>query len=49
MLTLTTTEAVFLFYSRGQSSGDSFETTAAIKAGNSVRNEVGSYARRKLS
>ena len=46
---LTTTEAVFLFYSHGQTSGDSFETTEAIKAGNSVRNEVGSYAKRKLS
>jgi hypothetical protein len=46
---LTTTEAVFLFYSHGQTSGDSFETTEAIRAGNSVRNEVGSYAKRKLS
>ena len=46
---LTTTEAVFLFYSHGQSSGDSFETTEAVRAGNSVRNEVGSYAKRKLS
>jgi hypothetical protein len=40
---LTTTEAVFLFYSHGQTSGDSFETTEAIKAGNSVRNEVASH------
>jgi hypothetical protein len=46
---LTTTEAIFLFYSRGQPSGASFETPEAVKAGNSVRNEVGSYARRKLS
>jgi hypothetical protein len=45
---LTTTEAVFLFYSNG-SNRDSFETEAAIKAGNAVRNQVGSYARRKLS
>ncbi len=47
--TLTTLQAVYLFFSHGASTGDSFETNAAIAAGNSVRNEVGSYARRKLS
>jgi hypothetical protein len=46
---LTTMAAVYLFFSHGQTSGDSFETSEAIKAGNSVRNEVGSYAKRKLS
>jgi hypothetical protein len=49
-VTLTSTAAVYLFYSReGSKSEDSFETTAAIKTGNTVRNEVGSYARRKWS
>ena len=48
-VTLKTSAAVYLFYSRPGGSGDSFETSEAIKAGNAVRNEVGSYARRKLS
>jgi len=46
---LKTSAAVYLFYSRPGGTGDSFETSEAIKAGNAVRNEVGSYARRKLS
>ena len=46
--TLKTAEAVYLFYSReNPTGGDSFETSAAIKAGNSVRNEVGLFARRR--
>jgi hypothetical protein len=46
--TLTTAESVYLFYSReNPTGGDSFETSAAIKAGNSVRSEVGLYARRR--
>jgi hypothetical protein len=48
--TLNTQEAIFLFYSReGMAMESSFETTAAIKTGNAVRNEVGSYAKRKQS
>ena len=49
-LTLTSVEQVFLFYSReGTSRDDSFETAAAVKTGDAVRNEVGSYARRNWS
>ena len=47
-LTLTSTEAVFLFYMReGATMGDTFETAMAIRTGNAVHNEVGSYARRR--
>jgi hypothetical protein len=46
---LKTTEAIYLFYKNEAShgAGESFETEAAISAGNKVRNEVGSFARRK--
>ena len=45
---LTSAEAVYLFYSReNPTGGDSFETNKAIKTGNTVRNEVGLYARRR--
>ncbi|MEP7310232.1 MAG: hypothetical protein ABJA98_32410 [Acidobacteriota bacterium] len=46
---LKTSEAVFLFYNRVTSRTDTFETSAAIAAGNAVHSEVGSYAKRKLS
>src|SRR4051812_44001560 len=46
---LKTSAGVFLFYSRPGGNNDSFETSEAVKAGNAVRNEVGSYARRRLS
>jgi hypothetical protein len=45
---LKSAESVYLFYSNG-SSKDAFETQAAVKAGDAVRRQVGSYARRKLS
>jgi hypothetical protein len=46
--TLTSTEAVFLFYAReGLTMGETFETPTAIRVGNAVRNEVGNYARRR--
>ena len=46
--TLTTSDAVFQFYSReGTMTDRAFETTAAIEAGHAVRNEVGSSGRRK--
>jgi hypothetical protein len=48
-VTLKSSEAIYLFYIReGSMTGDSFETEEAIKAGHAVRNEVGSYARRKM-
>src|SRR5579862_2723772 len=44
---LTSAQTVYLYYSRvNPTGGDSFETSAAIKAGNSVRNEVASFARK---
>jgi hypothetical protein len=44
---LTTAEAVYLFYSReSPTGGDAFETSAAIKAGNTVRSEVALFARK---
>jgi hypothetical protein len=44
--TLTSVDALYHFYSReGMMMSDSFETTAAIKVGNAVANEVASYAR----
>jgi hypothetical protein len=46
---LKTSEAVYLFYFReGGTSDHSFETAAAIKVGNAVRNEVVSFSRRNL-
>jgi hypothetical protein len=43
---LTSTEAVYLFYSREWATlGDAFETPEAIRVGRAVRNEVGSYAK----
>jgi hypothetical protein len=43
---LTSTEAVYLFYSREWATlGDAFETPGAITIGRAVRNEVGSYAK----
>ena len=47
-ISLTSAEAIFLFYAReGMTMGESFETPAAVRIGNAVRNEVGSYARRR--
>ena len=47
-ITLTSAEAIFLFYQReGLTMGDAFETPAAARIGNAIRNEVGSYARRR--
>ena len=48
-VTIKTSEAIYLFYAReGAMVKDSFETEAAVRAGNAVRNEVGSYARRGM-
>ena len=45
---LKTTEAIFLFYVReGVTMGSTFETTAAVKAGDAVKSEVVSFARRR--
>lgn len=42
------TAAVILFYFReGMTLDDTFETTAAIKAGNAVKNEVVSFSKRR--
>lgn len=47
--TLTSTEMVFLFYTReGMTMGEVFETAVAIRVGNAVRSEVGNYARRRV-
>jgi hypothetical protein len=45
---LKSPEAVYLFYSNG-SSRESFETQEAVRAGDAVRRQVGSYAKRKVS
>ena len=48
-LSLTSSEAIFLFYTReGMTMGESFETPAAVRIGNIVRSEVGNYARRRV-
>jgi hypothetical protein len=45
---IKTTEAIYLFFRyAAQATGESFETQAAVSAGNAVRNEVGSFARTK--
>ena len=45
--TITTSQAIYFFYALASpTTGAAFETAGAIKAGNAVRNEVGSYARR---
>ena len=45
---LRTTEAIYLFYSReAPTANEPFETQAAVKAGNTVRQEVVTFARRK--
>ena len=45
---ITTTAAIYFFYKyEAHASGEPFETEAAVRAGNAVRNEVGSFARRK--
>jgi hypothetical protein len=42
------TEAVFLFYFReGMTMGETFETSAAIRAGDAVKNEVVSFSKRR--
>ena len=47
-MSLKSTEAIFLFYARdGLTMGDTFETPAAVRIGNAVRSEVGSYARKR--
>jgi hypothetical protein len=47
---LTTAEAIYLFYSRQHATiGDTFETGEAVRAGDAVRGEVASFARRKVS
>src|SRR5207247_850214 len=39
---ITTPEAIYFFYKfDAQATGESFETEAAVSAGNAVRNEVG--------
>lgn len=44
---LRSTEAIFLFYFReGTTMGETFETDAAIRAGNAVKNEVVSFSKR---
>ena len=46
---VATSEAIFLFYQReGVTMGESFETGAAERAGNLVKNEVNSFSKRSL-
>ena len=48
--TLTSTEAVYMFYFYARvapTDRDTFETRRAVRAGDAIRNDVGSYARRK--
>jgi hypothetical protein len=45
---IRSTEAIFLYYYReGMTMGETFETSAAIRAGNTVRNEVASFSKRR--
>jgi hypothetical protein len=45
---ITTPEAIYFFYKyEARAAGESFETEAAVRAGNAVRQEVVSFARRK--
>jgi hypothetical protein len=46
---LKSTESIILYYFReGMTMGDTFETSAAIRAGDAVKNEVVSFAKRRV-